>query len=392
MRIKYYVKHDTLTPCMRAFRSAEKAVANSGEIAVPLRQSGRSALMTGRVGEIVVPEFFPSTNVSMAPDKYDYEGNWLFCSFDNAVIRAARVGFGQGRFRWEDYGLDPTEDPGIPLAYRIEAISRSGVQACLFSRSYERAPVEFGSHPMHVSLGEGGMELFHIEGWPQMLWRFQSPCGSLAVELQVSPQCLVLWPDSLLPHNTFSMCIGACTVHGVVRTAGQEIQVAGGGFYDHPRVLAETNDVARFGWYLYAPVRFSNGTMIVGYHAEDGTGRIDEVYSAAFLTAPGGVERWLPNLRIRNLRFDAYERPSSWEAEINGDGVDIRYSVRTEQLTLTRLLTTELGQTASEQYLAFPLSMAVEGECTLDGVTTRLEQGSGVAEFLVRRGYRPEYP
>jgi hypothetical protein len=348
--------------------------------------------MTGGAGLIVAPESFPSSNVGMVPAQYDYEGNWLFCSFDNAVIRAARIGFGQGRFRWEDYGLDRTEDPGVSLAYRIEVISQSGVQACLFSRSYERTPVKAGSNPMHLSFVDGGKELFRMEGWPEMLWRFQSPCGSLAMELQVSPKCMVLWPDSLLPHNTFSMCIGACTVRGIVRTAGQEIEVAGGGFYDHPRVLAETNDVAPFGWYLYAPVRFSDGTMIAGYHAEDSAGRIDEMYSAAFLTAPGGVHRWLPKLRIRNLRFDVHERVRSWEAEMNGPGVDIRYSVRTEQLTLNRLFPLEPGQTASDRYLAFPLSMAVAGECTIDGVTTRLEQGSGIAEFLVQRGHRPEYP
>jgi len=359
---------------------------------VPLRQPGRSAWMTGSVGQIVAPEYFPPTNVSMAPGKYDYEGNWLFCSFDSAVIRAARIGFGQGRFGWEDYGLDPAEGPGIPLAYRIEVISKSSVQACLFSRSYGRTPVESGSNPMHLGFGDEGTELFRMEGWPQMLWRFQSTCGALAVALQVLPQCLVLWPDSLLPHNTFSMCIGACTVRGVVRTAGQEIRVAGGGFYDHPRVVAETNDVAQFGWYLYAPVRFSNGTMIVGYHAEDSAGRIEEVYSAALLTTPGGVHRWLRKLRVRNLQFDVHERPRSWEAEMNGQGVHIRYSVRIEQLAVARLCTSEPGQPGSDQYLGFPLSMAVEGECTLDGVTTRLEQGSGIAEFLVRRGYRPEYP
>jgi len=356
------------------------------------RIPGRSALMSGRLGEIVTPEDFPSANVTMAPDKYDYEGNWLFCSFDNAVIRAARIGFGQGRFLWEDYGLDSAHGPGIPLAYRIEVISRSGVQACLFSRSYDRTPVESGFDPMHLRFADSHTELFRIEGWPEMIWRFQSPCGSLAMELQVSPQGLVLWPDSLLPHNTFSMCIGACTVRGVVRSAGQEVRVAGGGFYDHPRVLAETNDVAPFGWYLYAPVRFLNGTTIVGYHVEDSAGRIDELYSAAFLTAPGGVQRWLPRLRVRNLQFDGAGRACSWEAEMNGPDVDIRYSVRIEPLALTWLWNSEASQPTLDQYLAFPLSMLVEGECTVDGVATRLEQGTGIAELLVRKGYRPEYP
>jgi hypothetical protein len=34
----------------------------------------------------------------------------------------------------------------------------------------------------------------------------------------------------------------------------------------------------------------------------------------------------------------------------------------------------------------------VEGECTIDGVTRRLTGGSGISEFLVRKGYRPRYP
>ncbi len=349
--------------------------------------------MTGSVGEIVCPEHFPCANILMAPHQYDYEGNWLFCIFDNDIIRGARIGFGQGRFRWEDYGLDSAEALSSPLAYRIEVITRSGVQACLFSGSYDRTPVESCSDPMRLSFSDNHMELFGFEGWPEMLWRFQSPCGSLAVELQVVPQGLVLWPDSLLPHNTFSMCIGACAVRGIVRTADDEMRVAGGGFYDHPRVLAETNDVAPFGWYLYAPVRFGNGIMIVGYHAENGAGRIDEQYSAAFLAAPGGIQRWLPKLRIRNLRFDAHERVQGWDAEMNGPGVDVWYSVRVEPLSLTWLWTSEPGQMTLDQYVAFPLSMVVEGKCTLDGVTTRLEQGHGIAELLVRKGYRPsKYP
>jgi hypothetical protein len=36
--------------------------------------------MAGGVGEIVAPESFPSANVTTAPDKYDYEGNWFFAA------------------------------------------------------------------------------------------------------------------------------------------------------------------------------------------------------------------------------------------------------------------------------------------------------------------------
>jgi hypothetical protein len=65
--------------------------------------------------------------------------------------------------------------------------------------------------------------------------------------------------------------------------------------------------------------------------------------------------------------------------------------VRVQALETVRLWTSE-PRPEPGRYLAYPLLMSVEGEHSKDGVVTRLEGGSGIAEFLVRKGYEPRYP
>jgi len=349
---------------------------------------GHSALMSGAVGEVLKLAEFPRENVWPNPPRYTYEGDWLFCCFDDPAIRAARIGFGQGGFRWEDYGLPASADLRVPVAYRVELITSAGVEACLFSGKFERHPVELS--PSARRFRHEGKELFRLEGWPQMHWRFQSPDGSLGADLEVVPRRVVVWPDCVMPHNTFSMCIGACDVNGSVSTAQGAVQVAGTAFYDHPRVLVEDNDVAPFGWYLYAPLRFLDGSMLAAYHMEDGRGAIDREYSAGFLTRPDGSGRWLASARFRNLRFGRDGNPSGWDAEVLGPGVEIHYAVRIEEIPLAKLWSSEPQE--GGKYLAFPLLMAAEGESVIDGMRSGLEGGTGIAEFLVRQDYQPVYP
>jgi hypothetical protein len=340
--------------------------------------------MSGATGEILAPEEFPLANISPDPGRYTYEGDWLFCCFDDPRIWAARIGFGQGGFRWDDYGLPISVEARVPLSYRIEVISSTGIEACLYSGKFERPPVEVSPHARRFH--HDGNDLFHITGWPEMHWRFQSPDGSLAADLEISPRSMVVWPDCIMPHNTFAMCIGACDVRGTVNST----RVTGSAFYDHPRVLVEDNNVAPFGWYLYAPLRFQDHSMLAAYHMEDGQGIIDREYSAAFLTRPDGSGRWLASARFRNLVFGPDGNPSQWEAEITGLGVEIRYTVQVADIPLARLWSSEPQH--GGKYLAFPLLMAAEGECIVAGNRSTLREGCGIAEFLVRKDYQPSYP
>ncbi|HCJ35110.1 MAG TPA: hypothetical protein DHV65_12550 [Ktedonobacter sp.] len=106
-------------------------------------------------------------------------------------------------------------------------------------------------------------------GWPQMSWHFKHPANGLTVDLKADVQRMVIWPDCVMPSNRFSMCVGRCSVAGAIEFEGKIGEVSGGAFYDHPRVTVQSNRVPPFGWYLYAPLRFADGSCLVSnYHEE----------------------------------------------------------------------------------------------------------------------------
>ncbi|MBP1596591.1 MAG: hypothetical protein H6Q05_1968 [Acidobacteria bacterium] len=358
----------------------------------PEAGQGQSALMVGSVAEIVPADRFPCENVLMARDRYSYEGNWLFCAFEQADIVAARIGFGLGRFHWQDYGLEAQQDSSAPLAYRLEVVTPAVVHACLYSDQHMGVAVESDPTSMEVKFSTGNLELFHLHGWPQMSWQYRSPDASIAAELQLSLTNMAVWPDCVMPNNTFSMCIGVGAVRGSISIGGRRFEVTGGAVYDHPRVVVRSNDVPLFGWYLYAPLRFPDGTFVVSYYSEDGSGRKDESYSTGFVTLPDGSSRWLRDVQISRLEIGRDGLPIAWQAQLVGDNVSISYRTSIVDLSSIRSSATPDSDHPTGKYLAFPLLMETEGECRMDGVTKTLRHGSGIAEFLVRKGHRPVLP
>jgi hypothetical protein len=339
-----------------------------GEILMshPIRdvRRGLSALMAGPVAQLISVNEFSPDNIIMARAHYSYEGNWLFCTFDQPGFLAARLGFGLGKFHWQDYGLETSNAPLNPIAFRLEVITSVGVHACVFSDNELGKSVTSDASAMDVRFQADGEELFHLRGWPQMNWNFRSPDGSIGADLQVLPHEMAVWPDC--------------------------IKVSGGAVYDHPRVLVRPHDVPFFGWYLYAPLRFPDGTFVVSYYLEDGLGCKDEDYSAGFLILPNQASRWLPHCQVRSLKMNGEGLPTAWETELNGQDVRISYRSRIVDLPVAQLSGgLSMQNSSSEKYLAFPLLMEVEGDYTIDGVTRRLSGGSGISEFLVRRGYSP---
>lgn len=361
----------------------------------PIRDAkrGQSALMTGPVGKIIPAKEFPSENVIMAPERYSYEGNWLFCAFDQPDLLAARFGFGLGKFHWQDYGLESNSAALSPIAFRVELITTAGVHACLFSDDEMGTALTSDGSSMDIRFHENNQALFHLQGWPQMSWNFRSPDGSIGANLQVTPQGMAVWPDCILPNNTFSMCIGTCQITGTVLLESREIEVSGGAVYDHPRVLVRPHAVPPFGWYLYSPLRFPNGTFLVSYSLQDGLGQEDPDYSVGFLSLPDHTNRWLTRCQVRGLKMDSDGLPIGWEAELTGRDVRISYRSQIRDVPVIHMASgLSIQDDLSKRYLAFPLLMSVEGECTIDGATTTLAGGSGISEFLVRKGYQARYP
>ncbi len=359
---------------------------------MPDARPGQSSLMIGPVAEMLPVGKFPFENVLLARDRYSYEGNWLFSTFDHPDILAARIGFGLGQFHWEDYGLEAQPDSSAPISYRVEVITQAGVHACLISDQEKGVSVRSNSSAMEIKFHENQSEWFNLHGWPQMRWQFRSPDTSIVAELQVDLKNMAVWPDCVMPNNTFSMCIGVGTVSGAISLGGKRDEVSGGGVYDHPRVVVRPNAVPPFGWYLYSPLRFPGGTFVVSYYAEDGYGKKDKPYSTGFMSLPDGSCRWLKFAQISRLDLGKDDLPVGWESQLRGDGVTVSYRTRIIDLSLVRSSALSDRNQDSGKYLAFPLLMETEGEYTIGGVTKALERGSGIAEFLVRKGYHPVFP
>ena len=93
----------------------------------------QSLVLIGRPGTFTPADRFPISNVVITPDRYSYEGNWLFCTFTQSEIVAARIGFGRGKMDWRDYGLDEAPTSENSLFTRIEIITARGIYAYLSS-------------------------------------------------------------------------------------------------------------------------------------------------------------------------------------------------------------------------------------------------------------------
>ncbi len=291
---------------------------------------------------------------------------------------------------WRDYGLDEAPISENSLFIRIEIITARGIYAYLSSDPNSGQALHSSATGLDIQLSQGHRDLIRIAGWPVMHWQFQNVEGTLGVDLRVTLNQLTVWPDFLMPNNTFGVSVGSAAVVGQVLIEGKTTSVAGAAVFDHPRIVVQPNQVAPFGWYLYSPIRFSDGTQLACYYAEDGFGQRDEIYSAAMMVW-NGEGHWLADCQASKLKLDTDGLPVQWENRLSGEGCSASFSVNICQLPLVRGWGEADPSRERSKYVAYPLLMEVEGEAQLHGKKVRLEDGSGIAEFLVRRGLQPRF-
>ncbi len=350
-----------------------------------------SSVLTGRPGHICGSDTFDTSNVIMAPDRYSYEGNWLFCMFSEPEVAAARIGFGRGKMDWRDYGLEGVPISESALFCRIEVVAAEGIYAYLFSDPASGRAVESRTDELDVRFRQDGTDLVRLSGWPLSHWHFCNPQDTLEVDLKVQIQDLTVWPDFLMPRNTFGMCVGTSEVAGSIRLENRRIPVSGAAVYDHPRIVVQPNSVAPFGWYLYAPIRFADGTLVASYYSENCLGQKDLVYSAGFLSLADGSRHWLQSCQVRKLKVGEDRLPVCWETELEGPEVLLKYRVEIVPVPLARGWGGADPEVSKGRYVAYPLLMEVEGEAQILGERTRLQCGRGIAEFLVHNELRPKF-
>jgi len=368
------------------------SVASSLETILPYNRSEKSAVLLGRPGTFTPAGQFPTSNVIIDAERYSYEGNWLFCTFAQSDILAARIGFGRGKMDWRDYGLEAAPISVNALFSRIEIITSQGIYAYFSSDPDVGKSLSSSPTGLDLRLSRGQQDLIRMSGWPATRWEFQNPEGTLAADLTVQMDQLTVWPDFLMPNNIFGLSVGSATVGGNVCIDGQRIPVAGTAVFDHPRIVVQPNAVEPFGWYLYAPIQFADGIQLACYYSEDGTGQRDDIYSAGMMVSRDGEGHWLAGCQVSNLTLDSEGQPLQWQTQLRADGCSAFFSAKIRQLLLVRGWGDADPSRTPGKYVAYPLLMEVEGEAEFQGQRVRLEQGRGIAEFLVRKGFQPRFP
>ena len=348
------------------------------------RMSGRtgdnSAFFEGVIGKTIAPERFPARNYLIDDAQYDYEANWAFCRFDDDQVLAARFGFGRGRFDTRDYGV--VNEPSRSFLFmHVELMTQDGAMLWTNPDGFTAQQVTLAAGEMDMRLRVNQNDIFRVQGWPRMNWYFGSDDGEIEVDLQFDPANVTILPDLAMQHNLFAMWLATGRVQGEVRFRESRRHVSGTMFFDHPRINVQTNDVPSFGWYIYTPMHFEDGSCLAGYFTRDAAGHIREDYSFGLYVDAGGRGHWLQQTNLDDFQFDERGQPWSWRQHWQGTDVTL---MTTSQVKPTTILKAwgglSMAQT-DEENRNIPLVFDTEAHITRGEQTYRVD-GGGVAEYL----------
>lgn len=332
---------------------------------------------SGQVGIIVPPRHFPVENYSIDESRYNSEGNWAFCRFFNEQVYAARLGFQRGAFDLSDYGVEPVDSY---LQLHLELMLDEGAVLWIATGQYRPEQVAIGKDPLDLRLTDGGREIFRIQGWPDMRWRFQSDDGNLEVDLEFDLLDVTILPDCLLQHNVFAMWLATGRVTGNVRYRDRNIPVEGVVFYDHPRITVTPNDVSPRKWYLYTPLFFQDGSILLSYYTVDDRDRRMLGYSFGIYIDINGGGLWLPQPRLSNLKFDRDGLPEMWQLAWQVGDFRLAAEVSVKPTDIQRIWgSPELPKSRSD-FVYIPLVLDAVARVVRDGEEQTLS-GVGLSEY-----------
>lgn len=339
-----------------------------------------SPYFTGTIGETILPSAVPASNYLIDDARYDYEGNWAFCRFDDGEIFGARFGFGRGRVGLQDYG-SADEQPASFLMLHLEVMTRDGAWLWIGSQKYRAEEITLDPAHMAHTLAPGGNEILRIEGWPDMRWRMQSDDGALAVDMAVDVRNVTILPDCVMQHNLFAMWLAIARAAGEIRIGDRTRRVTGTAFYDHPRINVVEHDVPRFGWYLYTPTRFDDGSHLAAYYTIDSSGNRVDYYSCGLYVDAAGTATWLPEVTLQHFEIDDDRKPCAWTLQYAGDGLTFDVDARVRETAICRAWGTDAVAQSRRENTNMPLIYEVTADMRRDGDSAKLT-GGGLAEYL----------
>jgi hypothetical protein len=336
----------------------------------------------GTIGETIAPGDFPAANYLIDDTRYSYEGHWAFCRFDGDEVYGARLGFGRGAFDARDYGAPAPLDRSN-LWVHLELMTRDGALLWIGTGRYVAEQVQLDRRWVDCRLEK----IFRITGWPTMDWHFCSDDGEAEVAMRLELQKVTILPDCVMPSNRFAMWLAIACASGEVRFRDKRVKVAGTAFYDHPRINVVKNDVPPFGWYLYTPIRFADGSHLAGYYCRDGNGRPVKDYCFGVYVSPAGKATWVTATDFRDIKLDADGKPSAWVSQWTGEDFSVELQATVKPTGILKAWGGPAVAQTRKENGNIPLVFDCRGE-----IAGRMVSGGGLAEFIVRAGHAPKFP
>jgi hypothetical protein len=348
---------------------------------------GVSPHFAGTIGRTVSPGRFPSANYRIDRSRWDYEGNWAFCLFDNPACPAARFGFGLGNFDARDYGgAKPKEAFLWP---QIEIMTRDGAVLWIPGTTYDPDSMRIAKRGFGTRVQAGQRDILRLTGWPNMHWQLASADGTAAVDMRLEVQNVTILPDCIMPRNRFAMWVCICRARGELRHGRKRFRVSGTAFFDHPRIAMVKNRVPTFGWYLYNPIRLSNGAHLISYFAKDAHGRCLPDYCFGLYLEPSGRTRWLRTETAHDLKLDADGRLKSWRTAWRGEDFVATATAVVRDTAVLKAWGHAGTPRTRKDYGNIPLVFDAQLEVRKDGRKQALS-GTGLAEYMPVQGVEHE--
>ena len=345
-----------------------------------MSMNSQSKHFSGTIGQTIAPTDFPSSNYIIDDSKYDYEGNWAFCRFNSEAILAARFGFGRGMLDLSDYGANIVPSKSY-LWLHIELMTSEGAVLWLCTEKFKAEMVAIKKDSLDIEFVYGRHEIFSIHGWPQMKWHFESDDREVEISMEFNIRNVTILPDNIMPLNLFAMWLAFCDINGSIRINGKQIQVTGTAFYDHPRINVQYHEVPTFGWYLYTPMRFSDGSYLAAYYTETADGDAVDYYCFGLYIDNTGKSIWLEKTKITSIAFDDDNKPKSWVMQLDGREMEITIDACVTDTSISKIWGNPIVPKTRKENGNIPLVFDCEVKIAKNNVSN-VVTGEGLAEYI----------
>jgi hypothetical protein len=339
----------------------------------------RSSLAFERpVGTPVPADDLTSADCLPDPNRFSSEGYWAFCRFQNEFIPAARFGFQRGGFN--PGPRDETPNSSY-LQLHLEVMTNEGAILWLPSGHYSADRLQVQSGQLDIRLADQGTRIFEVCGWPSVACRFASPDGYLAVDLSFHLATITILPDNILPHCVFAMWESMGKARGTIRYGERSMAVNGTVFFDHTRVVRQSNGVLPRKLSLYTTMYFEDGSGLFGYQALDIEDRPIEDYCFIVYLDAAGQGRLLQGSELIALHIDSDRIAQRWRISYRDDRLALDLQVTVQHHDIVKCWGPAHRLERRREFSIMPL--VLDGAATIaePGTPTRTLRGWGLAEY-----------